>query len=401
MTEQGNGTNQGFEEPLASDLSQSSTQMDELEEEAETTGWEEPTETEAIGEAAEVEAEGISDVDEETITLFADIESALSQNLLKSGEEAALSVEDYDGIGNIQGVGINNADVGADLGVDPGTPVVTLYVAEPISMDQAKAVVVDAMGVSAASSDRTPVNVVVTGAIDAFTHRFRIRPAPGGVSIGHCKVTAGTLGCLARGRSGTRRNRLLLLSNNHVIANSNSARFGDPIIQPGRYDGGNCPTKDRIAILERFVPIRFGGPTNYVDCATGWCWPKLVRRELIYRSSGGLRLFRISPRVVRCARCMCVGKTGRTTQLTRGYVTDCSATLKVNYGRGRVALFRDQIVIRGVGGNFSAGGDSGSVVWSWDRYRTPVGLLFAGGGGYTIANKMTRVVSALGISLYT
>jgi hypothetical protein len=32
---------------------------------------------------------------------------------------------------------------------------------------------------------------------------------------------------------------------------------------------------------------------------------------------------------------------------------------------------------------------------------TPVGLLFAGGGGYTIANYMPYVVSALDINLYT
>jgi hypothetical protein len=74
----------------------------------------------------------------------------------------------------------------------------------------------------------------------------------------------------------------------------------------------------------------------------------------------------------------------------------------VNYGGGRVALFRDQIAIRGSGGTlFSAGGDSGSSIWTWDAFRRPVGLLFAGGGGITFANKMTRVVAALDINLVT
>ena len=98
---------------------------------------------------------------------------------------------------------------------------------------------------------------------------------------------------------------------------------------------------------------------------------------------------------------MLVGKSGRTTQLTTGRVTDCSVTIRVNYGGGRVALFRDQIAIRGLSGLFSAGGDSGSLIWTWNRTRSPVGLLFAGGGGVTFANKIGHVLKALDIRLYT
>ena len=66
-------------------------------------------------------------------------------------------------------------------------------------------------------------------------------------------------------------------------------------------------------------------------------------------------------------------------------------------GPGRVALFCDQMVIRAPSGDFSAGGDSGSLIWTWDSRRCPVGLLFAGGGGYTIANKIHRVLGSLGV----
>ena len=91
-------------------------------------------------------------------------------------------------------------------------------------IDEAKAALVDSMGISAVASDDIPVNVIVTGVIDAQPHRFKVRPAPGGVSVGHPRVTAGTLGCLARGRRAPRNRRILLLSNNHVIANSNDAK---------------------------------------------------------------------------------------------------------------------------------------------------------------------------------
>ena len=83
-------------------------------------------------------------------------------------------------------------------------------------------------------------------------HKDRWRPASGGVSIGHINITAGTLGCLA-----TRDGELFILSNNHVLANSNAAQKGDPIIQAGRYDGGTLD--GQIATLEDFEASRFGG----------------------------------------------------------------------------------------------------------------------------------------------
>ena len=73
----------------------------------------------------------------------------------------------------------------------------------------------------------------------------------------------------------------------------------------------------------------------------------------------------------------------------------------VNYGAPGNAYFVGQFVVQSASGNFSAGGDSGSVIWKWDSGLAPVGLLFAGGGGYTIANPMPWVVYFLDINLYT
>src|SRR5213592_4033978 len=81
----------------------------------------------------------------------------------------------------------------------------------------------------------------------------RIRPAPGGVSIGHVQITAGTLGLLAR-----RHGRPVILSNNHVLANQNAGHVGDSILQPGPADGGRL--QDTIARLVDFVPIQFKEP---------------------------------------------------------------------------------------------------------------------------------------------
>jgi hypothetical protein len=94
-----------------------------------------------------------------------------------------------------------------------------------------------------------------------------------------------------------------------------------------------------------------------------------------------------------------VGKSGRTTGLTQGRVTQIGVSVNVNYN-GRVALFRNQIAIQSVNTSpFSAGGDSGSLIWQWGTGVRPVALLFAGGGGTTFANPIGAVLAALDIRL--
>lgn len=331
--------------------------------------------------------------------------AAIEAMLIRQGERAAgaVSIEAFTDGGAIQGVAVGEGIPDGTPGVAssvlaPGQAALTVYVAEPTSVDQVKSVLVGPLGVRAAGSDDIPVNVVVTGIIEAQPHRFRARPAPGGVSIGHFKITAGTLGCLARGRRAPRNTRLLVLSNNHVLANSNGGSYGDCICQPGPYDGGRCP-QDQIGILERFFPINFNGGVNYVDCATAWVRPGTVRPEEVYLRNGQPQYLRLSSTVVNPVQGMAVGKSGRTTQLTSGRISALGATINVSYGGGRVATFRDQIAIQSPTGNFSQGGDSGSCIWTWQAPYAPVGLLFAGGGNTTFANRMTRVLAALDIGL--
>ena len=397
---------QSFQEPPAQKVREAPEEG--LNEEAAVQNYNEPNIEEGFREEAAAESQVTNfGIDENLLQIKREIENQLLQSV---GQSAGAQAEDaYEGVGNIVGVGIgpglpSSSGPGGEIfssNSEPGKQVLNVYVVERTSVDEVKSAIVDSMGVSAASGDDVPVNVIVTGLIDAQPHRFRIRPAPGGVSVAHFRVTAGTIGCLSIGRSAPRNSRLMILSNNHVLANSNNAAFGDCICQPGPLDGGRCPA-DQIAILERFVPINFAGGVNYVDCATGWCWTDRVRKELVYLSGGQPQFFRIGSAPIAPQMNMAVGKSGRTTQLTRGTIIDISATVRVNYGGGRVALFSDQISIRGAGGAlFSDGGDSGSSIWTWDNSRRPVGLLFAGGGGITFANKMSRVIAALDINLVT
>lgn len=78
-------------------------------------------------------------------------------------------------------------------------------------------------------------DVVETGRIRLLGRLEKERPARPGVSIGHYKITAGTLGAVVKDRVTGEE---LILSNNHILANGTNGRdgraaVGDPILQPG------------------------------------------------------------------------------------------------------------------------------------------------------------------------
>jgi hypothetical protein len=81
------------------------------------------------------------------------------------------------------------------------------------------------------------------GWISPREYTGRVRPVPGGVSVGHISITAGTVGCIVYRAGGP-----VILSNNHVLANSNQASIGDPVVQPGPHDGGSIAA-DQIGTL--------------------------------------------------------------------------------------------------------------------------------------------------------
>lgn len=392
----------GYDDPELPD----EEQMEEMSDtEDDSVSMDSPPEDESFEsgideDVVQAESEFFEDIDDTVLQVKSEIETKMAAQV-ESAAAASAAIES-DSVDMIQGVGIGSPELDMEqVGPDgPGAHVVNVYSTEAATMEDVRRTLYDNYSVKAVADDALPINVLNSGFIDSQPHRHRQRPSPCGISVGHFRITAGTQGVLATGRRPPRNRRLLMISNNHVIADSNRGRFGDSILQPGRADGGRNP-RDRVAILERYVPIDFNGRPNYVDCASGWCWPQRVRKEFIYRSGSRFRYFRVSSQISGIRRGMIVGKSGRTTQLTAGRIIGISETIRVNFGGGRVALFRDQMSIRGLRGDFSRGGDSGSLIWTWDRHRRPVGLLFAGGGGFTFANKIGRVMRALDIRLIT
>lgn len=217
----------------------------------------------------------------------------------------------------------------------------------------------------------------------------RMRPCPGGFSVGHYRITAGTLGtcCYDVSPFPGIPPKYYILSNNHVLANCNDAKEGDPILQPARIDGGRYPN-DVIATLSRFEAIRYISgndfPKNVIDAAIAEANMQDIDRRIFW--TGSVKRLYSKPEVGDI-----VQKVGRTTGLTTGEVTNINGTVKVHYGGGRVALFVQQILTT----RMSQGGDSGSLVTNLDE--GAVGLLFAGSNIRTILNNIYIVQKHLGI----
>jgi hypothetical protein len=224
-------------------------------------------------------------------------------------------------------------------------------------------------------------------AVDAQTLATRIRPVRPGYSVGHPKVTAGTIGagCYDLRPLPGKPTKYYILSNNHVLANSNDASLGDPIYQPGTFDGGG--PADAIGRLARYVPIKFDGSCNYVDAAIAEVPFDTIDRDIYWNGYP-------TTAAVAATVGMPVKKTGRTTHFTTGRVTALNATVNVGYGGGKVAKFCNQIITT----DMSAGGDSGSLVLDWTN--RPVGLLFAGSSVATILNPIATVQVALGVRVW-
>jgi hypothetical protein len=226
-----------------------------------------------------------------------------------------------------------------------------------------------------------PTDVIAIGDVVALE-----RPTSCGVSIGHQEVTAGTLGCLVKRVSSP--DSIYVLSNNHVLANTNDARQGDSILEPGRIDGGD--PQDPIAELTDFERLVDG--TNQMDAAIA----RVI--DTTDLSPDLLDVGYLQKPLMLASLYQSVRKRGRTTLHTVG-VMDLSADVRVTYAR-RYFDFEDQLGIVGAPGPFSAGGDSGSLIFDAVTKR-PVALLFAGAIGITFANPIGVILDRFGIEIVT
>lgn len=213
----------------------------------------------------------------------------------------------------------------------------------------------------------------------------------------------GTLGSLVQ-RSGT----FYILSNNHVLARSDSASLSENIIQPGLVDT-NCGTTTSLVVgnLSQFANLQAAG-TN-VDAAIAQIIPGAVDTTGAILSLGSTTTGGVPdpgpPHAgtgIPASVGMAVGKSGRTTGLTCSRVGAVGVATRVQYQTGCgtgttfTVVYSNQVSV--TGGTFSGAGDSGSLIVSTST-ADPVALLYGGSDMDTVGNPVQDVLNAMADSL--
>jgi len=245
--------------------------------------------------------------------------------------------------------------------------------------------------------DGVPTDVIEVGHIvKQAGFKSKVRPLQPGYSCGHGGITAGTIGGFFRDKDGD----LVMLSNNHVVADENKAKKGDPIFQPGPTDNHSNKNfrgwPDPVAKLPYFATlkryVRLKGSGNRQDSGICKVHPKILKEGLIdyvypvvNKRLQGWEHPNVGEQVQKC---------GRTTGYTTGRIIGQNASFSVGYDFG-VARFKNCIVLSAM----SRGGDSGSVIADLDM--NAVGLLFAGSTKVTLANPIGLVKAHYGLELVT
>jgi hypothetical protein len=242
-----------------------------------------------------------------------------------------------------------------------------------------------------------------TGAIELGTSGSNINAFT--TSGGTITCCGGTLGSLVV-RNGTN----YILSNNHVLANSDAGAIGDAIIQPGLIDNpkpNTCTSTGTtpVANLSQFFTLE-GNPPNPVDAAIAQIASGKVD------TSGNILLLGAtadangvpvsgSPHagsgvIVNVNRP--VAKSGRSSGLTCSTIETTPATFSVNYFKtcggstSFTVMYSNQVGVSGA--DFSQAGDSGSLIVTQDT-ADPVALLFAASDTDTVGNPIGDVLLAM------
>jgi hypothetical protein len=209
----------------------------------------------------------------------------------------------------------------------------------------------------------------------------------------------GTLGSLLQ-----RNGNYYILSDNHVLARSDSASIGDNIIQPGLIDA-SCSTAGTTTVgnLTQYVNLEAAG-TN-VDAAIAQIVSGTVDTtgsilSLGSTATGGTP----DPGPPHAGSGVfanigeAVAKSGRSSGLTCSTIDAISIQTSVSYQKGCntgatfSVTYTGQISV--AGGAFSASGDSGSLIVDQNT-ADPVALLYGGSDTDTVGNPVSDVLNAL------
>ena len=224
----------------------------------------------------------------------------------------------------------------------------------------------------------------------------------GGISMGPCRsvflsppdvpsagnyIFVGTLGAMVKDRTTSAR---MALTNFHVACVDSTWSVGDTMTQPGRVDGGVCPTNKFGALVRATLSDHVDGAVVSIDAGKASQCTIVDVGDVKGKNTATIG--------------MAIRKRGRTSGLTYGTVTSVDQSVSINYGDGLgTHTLKNQIrmeVDTAHSTVMSDHGDSGSVVV--DANNNVVGLLYAGiDPGHTVAfaNPIQNVLDELNVDL--
>ncbi|MRG26657.1 hypothetical protein [Laceyella tengchongensis] len=181
----------------------------------------------------------------------------------------------------------------------------------------------------------------------------RLRPVPGGVSVGTATAGTGTAGVITVNFPNP--SRQFVLSNAHVLNPTNDTSFHE-VIQPGRSDGGQ-PGTDRIGRTFQSVIISTTS-VNFLDASIAIADQNSLLDPRYLLGNTGERIV-LSGHFTSYPVGTRLKKTGRTSGFGTGTVESINATTRIQYSFG-IGMFENQTIVRG-DGVVGGPGDSGSV----------------------------------------
>ena len=222
-----------------------------------------------------------------------------------------------------------------------------------------------------------------------------------GLSISHSGSSLGTLGCFVRKKVSYDSDRLMFLSNNHVIVKNNNFIDGAKVYQIDE-------TKSKDILLNEigslFECIKLRYRNNLVDAAVALLKEDFYPDKVNYIDEIGYIEGKYEERILPGLK---VKKYGTRTGFTQGEVQAVlRSPLEVKFKTTIFGIldwdmprhFLDVIeIVSDSGKPFSLPGDSGSLLL--DQYNRAVALLFAGNKSKTYAISIREVFDQLDIDL--
>ncbi len=283
----------------------------------------------------------------------------------------------------------------------------------PASFPSSNAVTITAVSKADATKTATAAVTVVFPSDNAGMQAVPVKLGTSGGNVTDSVTSGKTITCCSGtlGALVVRNGTFFVLSNNHVLDKSDQGKAGDQISQPGLVDN-NCNPGTPVATMSQAAALKPASGTNgpapsNVDAAIA----QIISAATVDTSGAILDLGAQGPSSIAPAPPSStlavpatvlstnekVAKSGRSSGLTCSTLQSVSTSVSVDYdvacggAKAFTSIFSNQVVVNG--GNFSASGDSGSLIVTADTAR-PVALLYAGNSTSTTANPIADVLAA-------